>query len=152
MPKKSYLAKRICHMQMQQIGLEEVFFHITETVLVHPKHLEFPQGFVFRRSDVNLHMSVVFAFYFLDLERFSHIRAVAYRQDDGMAVFGQSIDHADAEVAQSGIVGGREPTQQVQDIHGSAVMSLNIDFEVFVRSLVRHQTVCREVFGDIYGA
>ena len=62
-------------------------------------------------------MGMVCALYFLDLEGFLHVLAVADGEDDGMAILGQCVNHADAEVAQGGVVGRGEPTQQVQNVH-----------------------------------
>ena len=46
-----------------------------------------------------------------NLEGFRHVLAVADGEDDGMAIFRQRVNHADAEVAQGGVIGGGEPTQ-----------------------------------------
>ena len=63
------------------------------------------------RTDVDLHMGVVSPRNLLNLERFRHVFPVAYGENDGMAILGQCVNHADAEVAQGGVVGAREPTQ-----------------------------------------
>ena len=102
---------------MDQIGLEEMFFYITQTNLVHPQHLELAQGVVLWRTDVDLHMGVVLSLKLLDFKGLLHVLAVAHRKDDGMAILRQGVDHANAEVAQRRVVRRGKPTQQVQDIH-----------------------------------
>ena len=94
---------------MNQVGLEETLLDVSQAILVHSQHLEFADGIDFRWTDVNLHMDMVFTNDFLNLERFRHILTIADGEDDGMALLGQCIDHADAEVAQGGVVGRREP-------------------------------------------
>ena len=96
---------------MDQVGLEETFFDIVETILVHPKHLEFTQSVHLWRTDVNLHVGVVLPLYLFDLKRLRHVFAVANGEDDGMAFLRQCVDHADAEVAQGGVIGSGEPAQ-----------------------------------------
>ena len=66
-------------MQVYQIGLEEMLLHIFEAVLVHPQHFELAQRLVLRRTDVDLHMGMVYTLDFLDLERLPHVLAVAHR-------------------------------------------------------------------------
>ena len=111
LPQQGHLAKRLGDMQMNQVRLEETFFDVFQSVLVHPQHLQFSNGVDFWRTDINLHMGMVRPGNLLDLERFRHVLAVADGEDDGMAILGQCVNHADAEVAQGGIIGGREPTQ-----------------------------------------
>ena len=94
---------------MDQVGLEETFFDIVETVLVHPKHLKLAQGVHLWRTDVNLHVGMVCSLNLFDIKGLRHVFAVANGEDDGVAPFGQCIDHTDAEVAQSGVVGSGEP-------------------------------------------
>ena len=145
---------------MNQVGLKEMLFDVFQTILVHPQHLQLAHGIDFRRTNINLHVGMVCAFDFLDLKRFCHILAVADREDDGVALLGQRVDHADAEVAQCRVVGRGKPTQQVQDIHQLSVIScravtlwqpyklfnimrFDVDFKIFLWPLVRHQFVGR---------
>ena len=94
---------------MNQVGLEETFFDEIQAIIVHPQHLQFADGVDFRWTDIDLHMGVVCALDFLDLERLCHVLAIADGEDDGMAILGQRVDHADAEIAQGGVVRGGEP-------------------------------------------
>ena len=102
---------------MNQIGVEETLLDVSQAILIHPQHLQFADDVDFRRTDVNLHMGMVCALNLLDLKGFRHVLAVADGEDDGMTIHGQCVDHADAEVAQGGVVGAWKPTQQVQDVH-----------------------------------
>ena len=97
-------------MQVDEVRLEEVFFDVVEAILVHPQHLEFADGVDLWWTYVDLHMGVVRPGNLFDLEGFRHVLAVANGEDDGMAILGQCVDHADAEVAQGGVVGARKPT------------------------------------------
>ena len=106
-------------MQMNQVRFEETLLDVFQAVLVHSQHLQFAHDIDFRRTDVNLHMGMVLPFYLLDLEGFSHVFSVADGEDDGMAIRRQRVNHADAEVAQGGVVGSGEPAQQVEDVHGA---------------------------------
>ena len=95
---------------MDEVRLEEMFFDVVEAILVHPQHLQFADSVDLRRTDVDLHMGVVRPRNLLDLERFRHVLAVANGEDDRMAILGQCVNHAYAEVAQGGVVGARKPT------------------------------------------
>ena len=55
-------------MEMNQVGLEEVFFHITQTILVHSQHFQLAKCFVFRGTDGYLNMGMVQALDFIDFE------------------------------------------------------------------------------------
>ena len=111
LPQQSHLPKRISDMQMDQVGFKEVLFDVFQAILVHPQHFQLAHGIDFRRTDVDLHMCMMLSLNLLDLKGFRHILAIADGEDDGMAILGQCVNHADAEVAQSGVVGGGEPTQ-----------------------------------------
>ena len=96
---------------MNQVRLEETFLDVFQSVLVHPQHLQFANGVDLRWTDVDLHVGVVCSGNLLDLERSRHVLAVANGEDDGMAILGQCVNHADAEVAQGRVIRGGEPTQ-----------------------------------------
>ena len=96
---------------MNQVRLEKTLLDVFQSVLIHSQHLEFANDVNLRWTDVDLHVGVVRSRDLFDLERFRHVLAVAHGEDDGMAILGQCVNHADAEVAQGGVVGGGEPTQ-----------------------------------------
>ena len=104
-------------MQMNQVGFKEVLFYVSETILVHPQHLQLANGVDLGWTDIDLHMGVVRPLNLLDLKRFRHVLTVTNGEDDGMAILGQRVDHADAEVAQGRVVGRRKPAQKVQNVH-----------------------------------
>ena len=116
-PQQSHLSEWVGDMQMNQVRIEETLFDVAEAILVYPQHLQLAQGIDPWRSDVNLHMSMARSRNLLDLERLRHVLAVADRENDRMAILGQCVNHADAEVAQGRVIRGGKPTQQVQDIH-----------------------------------
>ena len=94
-----------------------MFLDVSQAILVHPQHLQLADSIDFRWTDIDLHMGVMRPCYFLDLIGLLHVLAVADGEDDGMAFLGQRVNHADAEVAQGGVVGRRKPAKQVQDVH-----------------------------------
>ena len=54
---------------------------------------------------------MVYTLYFLDLEGFRHALSITDGENDGVALRGQCVNHADAEVAQGRVVGRGKPTQ-----------------------------------------